>query len=172
VRYSYSSGLAIFSKHPILGKKRIPYSSSPESLLYADILFGTDTLRIFTTHLQSFKLIDRDFDQWEQASKTGENLVAASQNVFGKMKRAFRNRGVQADVVRAYLDSSQHPEIFCGDLNDVPGSYAYWQLRGNHRLDAHLEKGWGLGRTFVMLAPTLRIDYIFADSAWQVMQCC
>jgi endonuclease/exonuclease/phosphatase family metal-dependent hydrolase len=54
-------------------------------------------------------------------------------------------------------------------MNDVPTSYAYWQLRGR-RSDAFLEAGFGIGRTFVALAPTLRIDYILADERFNVKQ--
>lgn len=171
VHIGYSSGLAIFSKYPLVHKTRVQFTSSPESLLYADMVRKEDTIRLFTAHLQSFKLIDKDFDQLEAATENGHNLVKASGNIFTKMKRAFRNRGAQADQIRPYLDSTQHPEIFCGDLNDVPGSYAYWQMRGKERKDVHLDAGWGIGRTFMDLVPSLRIDFIFADSRFEVLQC-
>ena len=169
-KYSFSNGLAIFSKYPIVYQKKVPFTSSPESMLYCDVARGTDTARIFTAHLQSFKLIDRDFDRLEAQGSSRRSRVRAGLNIFRKMKRAFINRGAQADQIRPYLDSSYHPEIFCGDLNDVPGSYTYWQLRGNERKDAFAEKGFGIGKTIDVLAPTLRIDYLLADPAWQVTQ--
>jgi endonuclease/exonuclease/phosphatase family metal-dependent hydrolase len=43
-------------------------------------------------------------------------------------------------------------------------------MRGRERRDAHLDGGWGIGRTFMVLAPTLRIDFIFADSRLQTTQ--
>ncbi len=168
--FGYSSGLAIFSKHLIVGKKRIQFTSSPESLLYADILFKNDTIRVFTSHLQSFKFSGTDYRDLERIRNTEDSLVEASANIFEKMKRAFRNRGSQADQIRPYLDSCTGPEIFCGDLNDVPNSYAYWHIKGD-RTDAFLDRGFGIGRTFISLAPTLRIDYILADPAWEVEQC-
>ena len=36
--------------------------------------------------------------------------------------------------------------------------------------DAFLKKGFGIGRTFSNLSPTLRIDYIFADKNFKVKQ--
>jgi endonuclease/exonuclease/phosphatase family metal-dependent hydrolase len=36
--------------------------------------------------------------------------------------------------------------------------------------DAFLKKGFGIGRTFSGLSPTLRIDYIFADEHFKVRQ--
>ena len=56
-----------------------------------------------------------------------------------------------------------------GDLNDVPNSYTYFKVRGVFK-DAFLEKGYGIGRTFRSLSPTLRIDYIFTDPRFKVQQ--
>jgi endonuclease/exonuclease/phosphatase family metal-dependent hydrolase len=36
--------------------------------------------------------------------------------------------------------------------------------------DAFLKKGFGIGRTFTGLSPTLRIDYIFADHHFKIKQ--
>lgn len=52
--------------------------------------------------------------------------------------------------------------LICGDLNDLPGSYTYTKLKGNLK-DAFAEKGFGLGRTYNQILPTLRIDYILYD---------
>jgi endonuclease/exonuclease/phosphatase family metal-dependent hydrolase len=56
-----------------------------------------------------------------------------------------------------------------GDLNDVPNSYTYFTIKGDMQ-DAFLRKGFGIGRTFSALSPTLRIDYIFADREFKVKQ--
>ena len=85
------------------------------------------------------------------------------------MQRAFRNRGSQVDQAYPLIDKSPYPPIVCLDMNDVPTSYAYWKIRGNLN-DAFLEKGFGIGRTFSSLLPTLRIDYIFAHPAMEVAQ--
>jgi len=36
--------------------------------------------------------------------------------------------------------------------------------------DAFLKKGFGIGRTFSALSPTLRIDYIFASNDFTIRQ--
>jgi endonuclease/exonuclease/phosphatase family metal-dependent hydrolase len=66
--------------------------------------------------------------------------------------------------------------ILCGDLNDVPSSYSYVTIRGK-RKDAFLEKGSGLGKTFVSgrsrflgWLPTLRIDFVLLDPEIEVVQ--
>jgi endonuclease/exonuclease/phosphatase family metal-dependent hydrolase len=78
-------------------------------------------------------------------------------------------RGFQADLVRNKLDSCPYPEIICGDFNDVPNSYTYFRIKGN-RQDVFVRKGSGLGRSFTAVSPTLRIDYILTDKAFDVLQ--
>ena len=67
------------------------------------------------------------------------------------------------------IKKSEHPTLLCGDMNDVPNSYTYKTVRGDMQ-DVFLKKGWGIGRTFNSLSPTLRIDYIFADKNFRVLQ--
>jgi endonuclease/exonuclease/phosphatase family metal-dependent hydrolase len=168
--YNYTNGLAIFSKLPFAATKRIPFTSNPESLLYADVVqTDSSVVRVYTTHLQSFKFNGSDYADIERIKSTDDKMVEAGKNIFSKMKRAFRNRGQQADMIRPLLDDSPYPEILACDLNDVPTSYAYWKLRGS-RKDAFLEKGFGIGRTFLALSPTLRIDYLMADERFVVQQ--
>ena len=169
VTYGYSSGLAIFSKTPFVHTKKIPFTSNPESVLYADIVFNSDTIRVFTTHLQSYKFSRNDYKDIEKIRNSEDSIYEASRNIVSKMKTAFRNRAGQADMIRPLLDSCPYPELITCDMNDVPTSYAYWQLRGDRR-DAFLEKGFGIGRSFMTLAPSLRIDYILADERFTVNQ--
>ena len=86
-----------------------------------------------------------------------------------KIKKGFTNRSIQADIIHDVLGDSPYPVVFCGDLNDVPTSYTYSRVRGKMQ-DGFLKKGFGIGRTFTGLSPTLRIDYIFATSQYQFIQ--
>jgi endonuclease/exonuclease/phosphatase family metal-dependent hydrolase len=165
----YRSGVAIFSKLPLLHKQRVPFAATPESIVYADVVHGTDTFRIFTTHLQSFKFSKADYRSLEWLKKRGDITNPANRNVLVKMRTAIQLRGQQARQIRPLLDSCPYPEVVCGDFNDVPNSYAYWHIRGNRR-DAFIEKGNGVSRTFLSLAPMLRIDYILCDNRLEVEQ--
>jgi endonuclease/exonuclease/phosphatase family metal-dependent hydrolase len=167
--YSYSSGVAIFSKLPLLATERIPYTSSAESLLFADVLFQKDTLRIFTTHLQSYRFSEIELDQIEKVRQKETPSIAPSRSLLSKMKSGFLNRASQVDIMAPQLDKSPHPEIVCLDMNDVPNSYAYHHVRGN-RVDVFLQKGFGIGRTYLSYVPTLRIDFIFADPRFETSQ--
>lgn len=166
----YEYGSIIFSRYPIIKKGKIKYAGKvAESLIYIDILKAADTIRIYTTHLQSFSFKDEDYQDIEKIQQQDDEAVSASKNIFKKMKRAFVRRGVQAKKVREQLQQSPHPYIICGDFNDVPNSFTYFHIRGNAK-DAFLEKSFGIGRTYISLAPTLRIDYILPSKQFTVEQ--
>ena len=165
---TYQSGCIIFSKFPMIDSGQISYPVA-ESLIYADIVKGEDTIRIYTTHLQSFKFKKEDYNDIEKIRETDDEDLSASKSIFRKMKLAFGRRGVQANMVRDEIDKSPHPSIICGDFNDVPNSYTYFHIKGE-RQDAFLQKGFAIGRSFIALAPTLRIDYILPTRQFTVKQ--
>ncbi len=164
----YYSGCIIFSKYPVIDSGKTKYPRA-ESLIYVDILKGSDTIRIYTTHLQSFKFKPNDYNDIDKIKDQEENALLASKNIFNKMKPAFKRRGVQADIVKAAMAQSPYPTIICGDFNDVPNSYTYFTIKGEKQ-DAFLRKGFGIGRSFIAIAPTLRIDYILPDKQFEVQQ--
>jgi len=164
----YQSGCIIFSKYPIINTAKITYPTA-ESLIYIDILKGSDTIRIFTTHLQSFKFKKGDYQDIEHIKESDNAIFSASKKLILKMKQAYRKRGVQADIVNNTISKSPYPAIICGDFNDVPNSYTYFRIRQDWQ-DAFLKKGFGIGRTFISLAPTLRIDYILTSTQFEVKQ--
>lgn len=165
---TYQSGSIIFSKYPIIdsGKTKFPVG---ESLIYTDIQKGDDTFRVFTTHMQSFKFKKEDYADIEKIKGQEDETVTASKNIFLKMKRAFERRGLQSDIVRNQRDLNNLPGVIAGDFNDVPNSHTYFNIKGNWQ-DCFLKKDFGIGRTYLSLAPTLRIDYILADPRFVVKQ--
>lgn len=166
----YTAGSIIFSKYPIIDSGKIKYPGNiAESFIYADILIHSDTIRVYTLHLQSFKFSPEDYSDMEKITEQNDETLKASQNIFTKMKTAFTRRGIQAEVVRKETDKSPFPNIICGDFNDVPNSFTYFHIRDG-RKDAFLEKNFGIGRTYIALAPTLRIDYILPDNHFNVLQ--
>jgi endonuclease/exonuclease/phosphatase family metal-dependent hydrolase len=164
-------GQAIFSKHPIIDSGRIHYPppSSPESLINADILFNGDTIRIFTTHLQSVQFKKEDYRSIQEIKNRDDSLLQNSRSISSKLKRGFIFRAQQADVAKQVISNSPHPYVITGDFNDVPNTYTYFTIRGGLQ-DAFLKKGFGIGRTYSGISPTLRIDYILATKDFEVMQ--
>ncbi len=166
---TYASGCIIFSKYPIIdtGKTKYP-GKFAESIIYADVVKGPDTIRVYTTHLLSFRFNNADYEGIDKVKDDPES-IAASKNIIRKMKRAFTGRGAQADIAKKEISSSPYPSVLTGDFNDVPNSYTYFTLKGV-RKDAFLQQGLGIGRTYISLAPTLRIDYILPDRVFDVIQ--
>ncbi len=170
VKQGYESGSIIFSKYPFADTGRIPFPAQQGSLIFADIKTTTgQTIRVFTTHLQSFRFKPGDYDNMEEIKNTGEKTLPASKSILQKMKQAYIKRGEQADIVRDALDKSPHPAIISGDFNDVPNSYTYFHIRSNWQ-DVFLKTSLGIGRSYIALAPTLRIDYILPDNHFNILQ--
>ena len=95
-----------------------------------------------------------------------DSMLQASRSLAKKLKDALGLRGYQADTVRRQLDASPYPYIICGDFNDVPNSYTYFHIRGNLQ-DAFIAKSFGIGRSYIHISPTLRIDYILPSKEFQ-----
>jgi endonuclease/exonuclease/phosphatase family metal-dependent hydrolase len=166
----YQAGSIIFSRYPIVDSARFQYPGNlGESLIYSDIARGADTIRVFTTHMQSFKFNKQDYEGMEKIKNNENEALHASRNIFQKMKIAFTRRGEQAEIVRKQLDDSPYPSVCGGDFNDVPNGYTYFLL-SKGRQDAFLETSIGIGRTYIAIAPTLRIDYVLPDMNFKIHQ--
>ncbi len=163
-------GQAIFSRFPIVdsGKIQYPRPGQPESLIQADVLFKGDTIRFYTTHLQSVQFKKQDYRSIEEIKKR-DSVLENSRSIFAKLKLGFVHRSRQADIVKEIASLSPHPFIITGDFNDVPNSYTYFTIR-NDLQDAFLKKGFGIGRSYSAISPTLRIDYILATKDFKVLQ--
>jgi endonuclease/exonuclease/phosphatase family metal-dependent hydrolase len=138
-----------------------------ESLIYADIVKGDDTLRIINMHLESYRFNEKDYSDIQKIKSQEDTGLKATKSIVQKMREAYIRRSQQADIVGNFIRQSPYPVIVCGDFNDTPASYTYFTIKGELQ-DAFLQKGWGIGRTFTGLAPTLRIDYIFVNNHFKV----
>jgi len=172
---SYEAGVIIFSRYPILDSMKLKYENtqhakSIESLISVDLDVQGRRVRIYTTHLQSVLFQSKDFRDFEIIKNVDDSVLEASRSIVKKLKRAYGLRSRQVDQVREALDQCPYPAVLCGDFNDVPNSYTYFHMRGNLQ-DAFEQMGFGIGRTYVHLSPTLRIDYIMADKQFSVLQC-
>ena len=125
--------------------------------------------RVFTTHLQSVLFKPKDFRSVEIIQNAEDSLLEASRSLAKKLKNALGLRGYQADTVRRWVDASPYPSVICGDFNDVPNSYTYFHIRGNLQ-DAFIKKCFGIGRTYIHISPTLRIDYILPSKDFFIVQ--
>ncbi len=165
------TGTIIFSRYKILdsGLVRYPRPTLPEALMHVDIKINDDAVRVFSTHLQSLQFGKDEYAKIDEVKKVGDSLFDNSKTILSKLKHSAALRSIQADLVRQLMNDSPYPVLFAGDLNDVPNSYTYFTVKEDMQ-DSFLKKGFGVGRTFSGLFPTLRIDYIFADENFKVLQ--
>ena len=165
------TGVEIMSKYPFTQTFKVLYDEKDfiEPLIYADIKINNQTIRFFTTHLQSVNFGENDYEALYKLKEPAEASVTGSRAVLWKLKHAYKKRSLQAEILLGKIKESPYPVIVCGDFNDVPSSYTYFTVKGNLQ-DAFLKKGSGFGRTFRFISPTLRIDYIMADKKFDVTQ--
>ncbi len=164
-------GIITFSKYPIINRQTVSFPPHDYNSIfqYTDIVRNNDTVRVFNIHLQSLKFNQMNLKYIEKPTLKDEQDIERTKGVISKLKTGFVKRGIQADRIRASIKESPYPVIVCGDFNDVPNSYAYSTI-GEGLQNAFEKKGSGLGRTFTGISPTLRIDNIFVDKKWGVLQ--
>lgn len=162
----------IFSKFPILDYSPVKKDLVHNFALFADLLIGNDTVRLFNIHLESLRLRHEDYNfisELDLQFEEKENIKEGSWRIFKKMKTAFSLRASQVETLSSCILDSPYPVILCGDFNDTPNSYAYQQLTANLK-DAFIESGKGLGNTYIGKLPSYRIDYILYNdyfTSWQ-----
>jgi endonuclease/exonuclease/phosphatase family metal-dependent hydrolase len=164
-------GIIIFSKYPIINSKTCSYPPHDYNSIfqYADMVKGTDTFRVFNVHLQSLKFTASNKSYINDPSMNDQTDLEKSKSVVSKLKTGFIKRFRQSNHIRESIEQSPYPVLVCGDFNDVPNSYAYYTI-GKGLKNAFSEKGSGIGNTFDGIAPTLRIDQIFTDPRFEIIQ--
>jgi len=158
-------GIATFSKYPIIKKSRIPFNSSFNAAMYTDILFQSDTIRVFNIHLQSIRFEKDDYAFMDTARlKYSNEQMHEIRAIGSRLKTAYALRAEQAQVIANYIRDSPHTVIVIGDFNDTPQSYAYRKIRKGN-VDAFRMAGRGFGNTYSGELPSFRIDYIMHGEA-------
>jgi endonuclease/exonuclease/phosphatase family metal-dependent hydrolase len=154
------SGIATYSKFPILKHSRIPFNSTFNGAMYTDLLIGQDTLRVFNIHLQSIRFHKENYDFMDTMRLAYSNeQMRELRSIGSRLKTAFSLRAEQAGVIASYIKESPFPVIVMGDFNDTPHSYAYRRV-GRGLNDAFRQAGKGFGNTYAGDLPSFRIDHI------------
>ncbi|MCX8470424.1 MAG: endonuclease/exonuclease/phosphatase family protein [Chitinophagaceae bacterium] len=166
-------GDIIFSKLPIVHQESMQLDTSTltHRYQYADVVWQADTFRVYNLHLQSVRFDKQDIALLNNKEniKAKKNNYEQSKIIIKKLKSSFAKRGLQADEIKSNMLQSPYTNIVCGDFNDIPSSYTYFNLRTNLN-DAFLDKGFGFGRTYQGISPVLRIDNIFYDAQkWRLL---
>ncbi len=140
-------GVAIFSKLPVVEHGVVELSTrSFNRLLWVDVVFHSDTLRVITVHLRSY-----DF-QRESLAKD-----------FNQLTTGVAVRSWQAKLVHDAVMQSPHPVILAGDFNEMAFSNVYRSLTQQLH-DSFLNSGDGVEYTYRVLGLfPVRIDYILTS---------
>lgn len=167
--YDSITGLATFSKYPIIKNERIKYKSVFNASIYSDIVINKDTVRVFNNHLESNRFMGNDLhiaSELESDFNT-EKLIHTSSDFSHKLGIAYPIRANQADSVLKTIKSTRYRIIVCGDFNDVPISYSYTTIK-NKLNDAYVNCGTGFGWSYNSSIYKLRLDHIFYDDHFEV----
>ena len=151
-------GHAILSKYPIINTGAFDFEGTYNNALYADILKGKDTIRIYNVHLQSLGIIPRVSFLQESDNEILRKRVSL----------AFEKQQLQVETILEHKDKTNNPVIICGDFNNTPFSYSYRKLKSGMN-DAFRHRGNGLGTTFNFDRYPMRIDYIMASEDLDIL---
>jgi endonuclease/exonuclease/phosphatase family metal-dependent hydrolase len=158
------TGQAIFSIYPIINTGNIVFPESNNNAIFADIVRGRDTIRVYNIHLQSISITP---DVNEINEDLNEATQKRSEKMFRRISKAFRKQQLQGEIIMKHRNECPYPVIICGDMNNSAFSYVYRNIRGELN-DAFVEAGQGFGKTYDFNYYPARIDYIFADKMFKV----
>lgn len=153
---------AILSKFPILGKERIGYNSETNASFAYTLLLNRDTVLVVNNHFESYKLNDKDKDDYKTILKDPENDNNEQRydSLIHKLKVANTTRAAQADSVAAYITKHPYKYILCvGDFNAPSLSYTHYRLT-QLLDDAYTRSGNGPGISYNRSGMYFRIDNI------------
>ena len=153
--------VAILSRRPLAGGGTVDFPpGSSAACVYADVVLPDDTVRIYCVHLESFRLGDKERRIYRQLTDgTSDDIPHGVHTILQRLVAANKRRAREAAILKAHADASPHPVVLCGDFNDTPISYTYHLLRRGMR-NSFVEKGRGIGNTYVGEFPSFRIDHI------------
>ena len=152
---STKSSQAILSKYPIISNGSLELPNTANNVIYVDVLYKKDTLRVYNLHLQSFKV------------RAGSFKREQPQRLFNRMNKSFLKQQKQAKLVRDHVGQVDYKKIICGDFNNTQFSSLYNTIKGGMN-DTFLEKGSGFGTTYNFKFLPYRIDFILADPEFDI----
>ena len=150
-------GQAIFSKYPIVNSGSIEFPDTANNAIFADVLKGKDTIRVYNVHLESLR-ITKDVEELNTED---------SERIFRSVGKTFEMQQFQAELFLLHKESCKYPMIICGDFNNTPYSYVYRKIKGD-LVDAFTVAGNGFGKTFNFKYFPIRIDFLFVDKDFTV----
>jgi len=159
-RYSPLGIDAIVSKYPIIQKGRIELHKNDFGCVWTDLDLGKDTVRVYSAHLFSNNSIE---------SKNSESFFSNALSKLAGFKIGAEKRSQEYKKILDHVYKSNYPVILAGDFNDTPNSNMYYSVTKKYK-DAFKWRANGLGTTYMRKLINLRLDYLFLDKQFQVLQ--
>ena len=153
--------MAIYSKFPQIEKGTVSIKGERmnNTCIFSDMIIENDTVRVYNIHLASNWFDKSDLAFMENPEMSKEAIKKRMFGIAKRLKRSFQKRAIQVEVIKKHMDNTPFPVLVCGDFNDTPNSFTYYKISKGLQ-DSFLEKGNGIGSTFLGKIPFLRIDYI------------
>lgn len=158
--------MRIFSKFRILRSGTVP---SVAMSVWADLLIGDDTVRVFSNHLRSTAI--KEGDNHYIINRDFISDTAREEKLWSIVDRFRTNsvlRAAQVDSLAGFMDTWPGHSVVCGDFNDTPASYVY-RTMARDRHDAFRHKGTGYSHTYRGFFNMLRIDYVLSSDDYEVV---
>jgi len=150
-------GQAIFSQYPIVNSGSVEFPNTSNNAVFADIVKGEDTIRVYNIHLESMR-IDANVENLKNED---------SERLFKRIGKTFKMQQSQAELFLMHSSQCTYKMIICGDFNNTAFSYIYNKIKGD-LIDAYKEVGSGFGRTYDFKFFPVRIDFILADNTFEI----
>lgn len=151
--------LVIFSKYPFINKGSLNFENTANNVIFADVAFPKDTIRIYNIHLQSHRI----------SSKTDDLAKADSQKLLKRIGVSFKRQQTQTEQLIEHMKSSPYRNIVMGDFNNTAYSYVYDKIRSENLQDTFKKAGKGFGKTFKFELFPARIDFILVPEEFEVL---
>jgi endonuclease/exonuclease/phosphatase family metal-dependent hydrolase len=151
--------LVIFSKYPFINKGSLNFENTANNVIFADVIFPKDTIRVYNIHLQSHRI----------SSKTDDLAKADSQKLLKRIGVSFKKQQTQTEQLIVHMKSSPYRNIVMGDFNNTAYSYVYNKIRLENLQDTFKKAGKGFGKTFKFELFPARIDFILVPEEFEVL---
>lgn len=160
--------LAIFSKTPISASGIINKENSSNGSVWIDTEINGQPLRIYNSHLLSYRVTQTTSDLIDSPDITDERTWTDVKWIAAKIRDMSKLRSKQVTEISEHINQTNKPIVLGGDFNDTPVSNTYRRLSSDFT-DSFCAAGKGVGTTYAGKIPLLRIDYIFADASFEVV---
>jgi len=164
--------MVILSKQPFMKEGVVlPDTIGDENFaIWVDMMLLNQKVRLYNIHLKSFRISNENLEYDVSTDEGKSSLKEGGRRFASKFKHAFIGRAKQVALLKDDMDQLEDQSIIlCGDFNDTPTSWAYYQIQSDLN-DAFIEKGQGFGTTYNGPYPAFRIDYVLYSEAFKAYQ--